>query len=153
MSSHVARPLHVVLGAGQIGPPVARRLLARGLAVRMIRRGRFGAELPAGAEGVSADVTDAAALAAALTGAAVVYHCVNPIYTAWATQLVPMTRAIADGAARAGADLVVLDNLYMYGRAPEGVMREDTAVAPCTRKGALRAEAAEVLVAARARGA
>ncbi|MBK9036047.1 MAG: NAD-dependent epimerase/dehydratase family protein [Myxococcales bacterium] len=152
MPHPTARPLHVVLGAGQIGPLVARRLRARGLAVRMVRRGRFGAELPAGAEGVSADVTDPAALAAAVAGAAVVYHCVNPIYTAWSAQLLPMTRAIVAAVAGAGADLVVLDNLYMYGRAPDGVMREDTPVAPCSRKGALRAEAAELLVAARARG-
>lgn len=147
-----ARPLHVVLGAGQIGPRVARLLLARGLAVRMVRRGRFGAELPAGVEGVNADVLDPAARAAALRGAAVVYHCVNPPYTTWARELLPMSRAILDGAAAAGAHLVVLDNLYMYGRAPGGVMREDTPVAPCSRKGELRARAAEELLAARGKG-
>ena len=145
-------PLHVILGAGQIGPLVARRLLARGLAVRLVRRGRFGPELPAGAEGVNADLLDPAARAAAVRGAAVVYHCVNPIYTAWAEQLLPMTRAVVDAAAGAGAHLVVLDNLYMYGRAPGGVMSEDTPVAPCSRKGELRARAAEALIAARDRG-
>ena len=63
MSSPSNPPLHVILGAGQVGPLVARRLLARGLAVRMVRRGRFGAELPSGAVGVQADVLDPAALA------------------------------------------------------------------------------------------
>lgn len=145
--------LHVVLGAGQIGPLIARRLLARGLRVRMVRRGRFAAgEAPAGVETVSADVSDPAAAAAAMDGAAVVYHCVNPAYTEWARLLLPLTRGILDGASRAGAHLVALDNLYMYGRAPGGVMREDTAVAPCSRKGELRARAAEEMFAARDRG-
>lgn len=152
MSSPSNPPLHVILGAGQVGPLVARRLLARGLAVRMVRRGRFGAELPSGAVGVQADVLDPAALADAVRGAAVIYHCANPVYTAWATQLLPMIRAAIGAATDAGAHLVVLDNLYMYGRAPGGVMREDTPLAPCSRKGELRARADAELIAARGRG-
>lgn len=146
-------PLHVVLGAGQIGPLVARRLLDRGLRVRMVRRGRFApGEAPAGAETASADVADPAAAAAVMEGAAVVYHCVNPAYTEWARLLLPLTRGIVGGASRAGAHLVALDNLYMYGRAPGGVMSEDTAVNPCSRKGELRARAAAEMFAARDRG-
>ncbi|HVV83041.1 MAG TPA: NAD-dependent epimerase/dehydratase family protein, partial [Kofleriaceae bacterium] len=151
-SPRESQPLHVVLGAGQIGPLVARRLLDRGLRVRMVRRGRFGAELPAGVEGVSADLTDPAARTAAVRDAAVVYHCMNPIYTTWAKELLPMTRAVLDAAAGAGAHLVVLDNLYMYGRAPGGVMREETPMTPCSRKGELRARASDELTGARARG-
>ncbi len=144
--------LHVVLGAGQIGPMVAARLHALGHRVRLVRRGRFGAELPAGVEPVNADVLDAAALARATAGATALYHCVNPPYTTWATDLLPMTRAIVAAAEQAGAHLIALDNLYMYGRAPGGVMREDSPVAPCARKGALRAEAAAIMVGARDRG-
>ena len=143
--------VHVVLGAGQIGPLVARRLVARGLPVRLVRRGRFGVEVAPGVEAVTADVLDPIAAAAALRDAAVVYHCVNPIYTAWATQLMPLTHAVIDATAAAGADLVVLDNLYMYGRAPDGVMPEDAPIAPCSRKGELRARAAAALIAARDR--
>ncbi len=146
-------PLQVVLGAGQIGPRVAERLLARGLRVRLVRRGRFApGEAPVGAETASADVADPAAAATVMAGAAAVYHCVNPRYTDWAAQLLPLTHGIVAGASRAGAHLVVLDNLYMYGRAPGGVMREDTPVAPCSKKGALRAAAAAAMIAARDRG-
>jgi nucleoside-diphosphate-sugar epimerase len=153
MNHDAPAPLHVVLGAGQIGPLIAERLLARGLRVRIVRRGRFApGEAPAGAETASADVSDGAAAAAVMRGAAVVYHCVNPIYTAWPRLLLPMTRGILDGASRAGAHLVALDNLYMYGRAPGGVMREDSPVAPCSRKGELRARAAGEMFAARDRG-
>jgi nucleoside-diphosphate-sugar epimerase len=141
--------LHVVIGAGQIGPLVASRLLTRGHRVRLVRRGRFGDEVPTGAETANADIFDPVALDRAVADAAVIYHCANPAYTAWPTQLVPMNRAIIRAATGARAHLVVLDNLYMYGRAPAGVMREDTAVAPCSRKGRLRAEAAAALTAAR----
>jgi nucleoside-diphosphate-sugar epimerase len=121
--------------------------------VRIVRRGRFAAgEAPAGAETASADVSDPAAATEVMRGAAVVYHCVNPIYTAWPKLLLPLTHGILEGASRAGAHLVALDNLYMYGRAPGGVMREDSPVAPCSRKGELRARAADEMFAARDRG-
>src|SRR5437899_9953552 len=44
-------PLHVIAGAGQIGPMIAERLVARGFRVRMIRRGAFS-NAPAGVETV-----------------------------------------------------------------------------------------------------
>jgi nucleoside-diphosphate-sugar epimerase len=153
MTSSPPPDLHVVLGAGQIGPLIAERLLARGLRVRMVRRGRFApGEAPAGTETASADVSDAGAAAAVMAGATAVYHTANPVYTAWPTLLLPLTRGIAEGASRAGAHLVVLDNVYMYGRAPGGVMREDSPIAPCAHKGELRAQAAAALFAARDRG-
>jgi len=144
--------LHVIVGAGQIGPKVARRLLARGLRVRLVRRGRSFPGAPAGAETVTANVSDPAAAAEAMRGASVVYHCANPRYHRWPTELLPLTRGIAAGAAAVGARLVVLDNLYMYGLPADGRLREDTAIAPVSKKGALRAEASAELLAAHARG-
>lgn len=138
-------PLHVIAGAGQIGPQLASLLLARGLRVRLIRRGAF-AEAPHGADTVRADVSDPAAAAEAMRGASVVYHVANPAYHRWHRELVPLARGIVAGAEAAQARLIALDNLYMY---PGGVMNEDTTVAPRSRKGQLRAEAAEVLLGAR----
>ncbi|MCK6550010.1 NAD-dependent epimerase/dehydratase family protein [Myxococcota bacterium] len=151
MKNEERAPFHVVAGAGQIGPLVAERLLARGLRVRMVRRGAFTAA-PRGVETVSADLSDAGAAARAFEGAAVVHHTATPPYHRWREALLPLTRGIAEGAARAGARLVALDNLYMYGRAPDGVMREDSPIAPCSTKGALRAEAAELLSSMARRG-
>jgi len=142
-------PLHVVLGAGQIGPLVVERLRARGLRVRIVRRGAFSGATP-GVEQVSADVSDPAQAADAMRGAAVVYHCVNPLYTEWAAELLPMTRGIVAGAAQVGARLVVLDNLYMYGDTRH--ITDGSPVAPRSRKGALRVEAAEEMLAADRRG-
>lgn len=142
-------PLHAIAGAGQIGPLVAQRLRARGLRVRLIQR-RPLAGVPSGVEVVSADLSSEHSAAEALRGAAVVYHCANPRYHRWGTELLPLTRGLVGGATRAGAALVALDNLYMYGGASP--MREDTPVAPVSTKGALRAEAAELMLAAGRRG-
>jgi nucleoside-diphosphate-sugar epimerase len=146
-----SRPLHVIVGAGQIGPMVAERLRERGYRVRMIRRGTIE-DAPAGVETLSAQVSDPAAAAEAMRGASVVYHCANPRYHRWPRELVPLARGITEGAARTGARLVVLDNLYMYDVPADGRLAEDTAIAPRSRKGALRAEAAAVMLDAHARG-
>lgn len=142
-------PLHLVLGAGQIGPQIAERLRARGLRVRVGRRSA-GKVSVSGVESVSLDARDPAAVAAAAEGAAVVYHCANPLYHQWGELLLPMTRGIIEGAARAGARLVALDNLYMYGDTSR--MHEESAIAPVSKKGALRAEAAKLMLDADARG-
>ncbi|MGH2897495.1 MAG: NAD-dependent epimerase/dehydratase family protein, partial [Solirubrobacteraceae bacterium] len=144
-------PLHVIAGAGQIGPMIAERLLARGYRVRMIRRGAF-TDVPAGVETVSASVSDPGAAAEAMRGASVVYHCANPRYHRWAEELVPLARGITDGAARNGARLVVLDNLYMYRVPADGRLSEDTEIGPVSRKGALRVQAAKLMLDAHIRG-
>jgi nucleoside-diphosphate-sugar epimerase len=100
----------------------------------------------------SADLMDAASAVEAVRGAAVVYHTVNPVYTDWSRLLLPLTENIVSASARAGAHLVALDNLYMYGKAPDGVMREDAPIAPVSKKGELRARAAELMTQARERG-
>jgi nucleoside-diphosphate-sugar epimerase len=150
-ASASSTPLHVIAGAGQIGPMIAERLLARGLRVRLIRRGAF-TDAPAGVETVSASVSDPAAAAEAMRGASVVYHCANPRYHRWPEELVPLARGITEGAARNGARLVALDNLYMYRVPADGRLAEDTEVAPVSKKGALRAEAATVMLDAHTRG-
>jgi nucleoside-diphosphate-sugar epimerase len=87
-----------------------------------------------------------------MRGASVVYHCANPRYHRWAEELVPLARGITEGTARNGARLVALDNLYMYRVPADGRLAEGTEVDPVSRKGALRAEAAAVMLDAHARG-
>jgi nucleoside-diphosphate-sugar epimerase len=87
-----------------------------------------------------------------MRGASVVYHCANPRYHRWAEELVPLARGITEGAARNGARLVALDNLYMYRVPSDGRLAEDTPIGPVSRKGALRAEAAAVMLDAHTRG-
>src|SRR5262249_7888760 len=66
-------------------------------------------------------------------------------YHRWAEELVPLARGITEGAAKNGARLVALDNLYMYRIPADGRLAESTPVGPVSRKGALRAEAAAVM--------
>ncbi|MCC6995140.1 MAG: NAD(P)H-binding protein [Deltaproteobacteria bacterium] len=145
-------PLHVVVGAGQVGPLIVERLLARGLRVRVIRRGSAPGPARAGVDTVRADVSDPRAAADAMRGASVVYHTGNPRYDRWPAELLPLTRGIIAGATRAGARLVVLDNLYMYDLPSDGHLSEDTAIGTRSKKGHLRALAAAELLAAHARG-
>lgn len=142
------QPLHVVFGAGQIGARVARLLLDAGARVRVVARHPTA---PAGAETAAGDARDQAFAAEAARGAAVVYDVMNPPYPRWRRELLPIAAGALHAATTAGAKLVALDCLYMYG-APAGPMIETTPVAPCSRKGALRAELGELRLSAHRRG-
>jgi nucleoside-diphosphate-sugar epimerase len=144
--------LHVVCGAGQIGTLVARELVTAGQQVRVVRRGK-AASAP-GVEVRSGDLADAAFCRQALQGAAVVYHCMNPEYNAalWERLIPQVTRNLVDAAEASRARLVVMDNLYMLGRGDGRPINEDTPVAPCSRKGEVRARAAEALLQAHRAG-
>jgi nucleoside-diphosphate-sugar epimerase len=142
--------LHVVLGAGQIGSRLADLLLARGHRVRLVKRGAPGAARP-NLEWARGDLMDLDFAAQVTRGAAVVYDCMNPAYHMWPAHLLPMARGALHGAKAAGARLVALDCLYMYGR-PDGAMREDTPMRPCSKKGALRVELAGLRLDADRRG-
>jgi nucleoside-diphosphate-sugar epimerase len=145
--------LHVVFGAGQVGHPLARLLLEAGRRVRIAKRSPGGA--PPGAEVLLGDAADPAFCAQAAHGAATVYHCMNPpSYDTriWADLLPRYTDNLVAGAGRAGARLVVLDNVYALGRPGGRPLDEDTPPNPCSRKGEIRARVAERLFEAHRRG-
>ena len=134
----VTPSLHVVFGAGQIGPHLARLLEARGHDVRLVRRrpedSRDGIPV------VSGDAGDTAFAQRATEGATAIYHCMNPAYSTrtWAEELPRIASSLIAAAGRSGARLVVLDNLYMVGR-PGAMIDEDTPDHPVSRKGEIRA--------------
>jgi len=147
--------LHVVLGgSGAVGSALVRALVAQGERVRAVNRtGRI--DVPAGVEVVAGDVADHADARRVCAGAGVIYFAVNPLYTAkaWASAYPAMMAGaiVGAGAAAAAATLVYTDNLYMY--APtDKPLREDLPWAPVTRKGAVRAQTAEMLLAAHREG-
>jgi nucleoside-diphosphate-sugar epimerase len=103
--------LHAVLGAGGgIGGAIVRTLAAEGRPVRALARQTL--DLPNGVEQRQVDLRDSTATSEALDGVAVIYHCAMPAYDRWPQEFPALTRAITEAAARAGADLVVADNLY-----------------------------------------
>jgi nucleoside-diphosphate-sugar epimerase len=151
MQAHT-QAIHTIFGAGQVGMLLAHELLERGHSVRLVRRGPAGPSRP-GLRWMSGDVTDPAFADEAARGAKVVYNCVNPPdYGRWEGVLEPLMRAVRGAATRAGARLVALDCLYMYGM-PEAVpFDEDTPMRPCSRKGEMRAMLVEEMFEAHRRG-
>jgi nucleoside-diphosphate-sugar epimerase len=144
--------LHVVFGTGAVGMSVMDELVQRGpRRVRMVNRsGR--ARVPHGAEVVGGDATDEVFAREASQGASVVYFALNPPYTKW-PELFPRLQAGAiEGAASAGAKLIAMENLYMYGPTRGRPITEDLPYAANTRKGTVRARMSEELMEAHKSG-
>jgi nucleoside-diphosphate-sugar epimerase len=148
----MAAALHVVFGGGQAGPLLAERLLAAGHRVRLVKRN--AAIVPEGIGLHLGDATDPAFCERAVEGAAAVYHCLHPPYDrrAWAQYLPVFMTNLVRAAGRAGARLVVLDNVYALGRTGGRPLDEDTPPNPCSRKGEIRARVAAQLFEAHAKG-
>ncbi len=143
--------LHVVLGAsGGAGNAIARSLHDAGLPVRAVNRSGK-ADLPEGIETMAADITTADGITRAVAGASVVYMAAQPQYHRWPEEFPPMLERVIDGVAAAGAKLVMVDNLYGYGPGA-GTMTEDTPERATDRKGAVRREMTETLLAAHRSG-
>jgi nucleoside-diphosphate-sugar epimerase len=143
--------IHVIFGAGQVGMRLAERLVAAGKQVRVVRRSV--GPVAQGAERVPGDATDHDFCLRTAAGAAAVYHCMNPGYDSdlWARVVPMLMENLIAAAGAAGARLIVLDNLYMYGR-PNGPITPDTPFKPESRKGEIRAHASDLLSAAEQRG-
>lgn len=135
------KELHIVFGVGALGLAVMRALTHRGHEVLAVSRGR-PAYLPPGVRHAALDAKLADKVRALCTGATVVYQCAAPAYTQWTEKFPPLQANILDGAAAAGAKLVIGDNLYMYGEHATMPLRESLREAPTTRKGVVRAQLA-----------
>ena len=117
---------HVVLGAaGGTGSAVIRELVARALRVRAATRSG-ATDGPEGVDQVAADVATPEGARRACAGAAVVYHCARPNYTKWVELFPPLTRAVLDGTAEAGAKLVFADKPLRVRAARRSDNRADT---------------------------
>lgn len=143
--------LHVIFGSGPLGTWTARELVQLGKRVRVVNRSGQAGGLPRDVETVAGDAYDLANNIALTKGAASVYQCAQPRYHEWIEKFSSLQQAILEAAAANGAKLIVGDNLYMYGHF-SGSLREDSPVAPNTRKGRVRAEMAQVVLNAHAAG-
>lgn len=138
-SSLVLPARHVVLGAGPLGRATAAHLAAAGHRTTLVNRSGKLSDPPVGVELAAADIRQPDALAPVLANAAAVYFCAQPPYHQW-PQLFPALQAAAiAGAAKAGARLVIAENLYGYGHV-DRPMTEDMPLRPNTRKGKVRAD-------------
>lgn len=144
--------VHVVLGAsGAAGSALVTALSDAGLPTRGVNRsGRPGAAPPS-VEWATADVTDPESIGAALSGAGVVYMSAQPAYHRWPQEFPAMLDSVISATARAGARLVMVDNLYAYGPGASP-MAEDTPSGATDPKGRTRALMAAALLAAQDAG-
>ncbi|HEY8597417.1 MAG TPA: NAD-dependent epimerase/dehydratase family protein [Thermomicrobiales bacterium] len=111
-----ATELHVVYGNGPVGSAVIATLLGQGKRVRVVTRSGARKGLPPTVEVVRGDATDPADARRACAGATHVYNCTNPRdYHRWPAQFPPLQRGVLAGATTAGAKLIVMENLYLYG--------------------------------------
>ena len=137
---------HLVLGAGGVGRTTTAALVALGHTVTLASRSGLVAERPWEAtrpdavEVVSADAGDTRRVTELARGATSIVNAVNPpSYMTWDTDWPPVAAATLAAAEATGAGLVIIGNLYGYGRVHRP-MREDDPLRPSGRKGALRAD-------------
>jgi len=144
--------LHVIFGTGPLGKWTARELARQGKRVRLINRSGQASDLPEGAEIVKADAYDARQTTELTAGATAVYQCAQPAYHEWASKFPALQAAILEGAAAAGAKLIVAENLYMYGKPDGRPLTENSSYRAHTRKGRVRQAMTEALAAAQREG-
>ena len=135
---------HVVLGAGgAITQALVPELLRNKQEVTLVSR--KGTEI-VGTTGISADITDHAALSAVVPEKSIVYLLAGLPYDSrvWA-ELWPRIMENAIGVCKEKeSSLVFFDNVYMYGKV-DGPMTEETPHRPASKKGEVRARIAEQL--------
>jgi hypothetical protein len=127
-------PTVLVLGA-------AGRFGAAAAGLRRRRLARAGAGAPPGraARPASRPLTRAAGrhrrAGPRAAGASVVVHAVNPIYTRWDAELLPLLRPGPGGGAAAGRALHAAGQRLQLRRSMPALLDEDTPQRPSTRKG------------------
>ena len=140
MTSTASRPAVLILGAnGRFGLAAAQAFDAAGWAVLAHVR-RDAAGMPASARLVRGDIAELPALLGADDMPSVVVHALNPIYTRWDEEALPLARAGMDLAERLGARFMLPGNVYNFGAGMPALIDEATPQRPTTSKGRLRAE-------------
>ncbi len=153
MTARTASDLHVVLGAhGSAGSALVRELQQRGACVRAVSRREVDPDdADEGVEWVRGDAASPEDRPRVYANAGVVYFAAQPLYTRWAQDFPPLIEGVLAGVASVGARLVHVDNAYMYGRV-DGDLTEDLPYRPTSKKGNVRAQVANRLMEAHAKG-
>jgi nucleoside-diphosphate-sugar epimerase len=132
-------PSVIVLGAnGRFGRAATEAFAAAGWRVLAQLRRAPVAPLPAGAQALSLPLADTGGLATAAAGASTVVYAINPAYTHWHDQLLPMAGQGMDLAQRLGAHFMLPGNVYAYGESMPARLDEQTPERATTAKGRLR---------------
>ena len=131
----------LVFGAnGRLGQAAVDAFAAAGWRVLAQARRAPAMPLPVGARPLLQPLDDVDALAAAAAGTQVVVHGLNPIYTRWSRDAVPMASQGMDLAQRLGATFMLPGNVYNFGTTMPALLRPDTPQRPDTEKGRIRVQ-------------
>ena len=95
-------------------------------------------QLPEGARHLAIDLSNTDELTAAASGASVLVYAINPLYTKWATELLPLARSAMHIAHNLSATFMLPGNVYNYGVPMSPLLLEDSPQRPTSRKGKLR---------------
>ncbi len=134
--------LYVIFGTGPVGLAVMEELRQKGKKIRMVNHRGKGI-MPPGVELLKGEAANPYETVKLCRGAAVVYNCANPPYTMWPEIFPVLQQGVIEGAAAAGAKLVVMENMYMYGATEGRPLAEDTPFQAKDRKGITRAKMAQ----------
>ena len=143
----------LILGAnGRFGHAAVLAFAGAGWRVLAQVRRVPSAPWPAGTSYLTTPLHDTATLAVQAAGAGVVVHAINPPYTAWRAQVLPLARLGMDLAQRLDATFMLPGNVYNFGAGMPALLTETTPEAPSGEngeKGQIRCEL-EAEMAARA---
>ena len=144
-------PRHVIFGTGVIGLATLDALVRRGETVR--RGNRSGsARVPDEVEVVGGNAVDPHFTIDVTRGARVVYQTLNPPYERWVEEFPALQAGVLAAAETHEARLVSMENVYMYGRPAGRPLTETRDYAAHTKKGKLRGQMANELLAAHRAG-
>jgi uncharacterized protein YbjT (DUF2867 family) len=146
-----ATPPQVIFGTGAVGLATMEALRRRGERVRMVNRSGT-APVADDVEVLGGDAGDPAFASAAADGAQVVYQTLNPPYHRWVELFPGLQASVLAAAEAAGARLVSMENVYLYGRPAGQPLTETHPYEAHTKKGRLRARMARELLAAHQAG-
>ncbi len=142
-----------ILGAGgAIGRPLATELRNYTDRVRLVSRNPK--KIHPEDELISADLTDADAVLNAVKGSEVVYLTAGLTYTVkiWQAQWPVIMKNVISACKTHKAKLVFFDNIYMYSGKDLSNITEGLPIDPPSKKGAVRAEIAQMVLDAHNRG-
>jgi len=139
----------LVLGAnGRLGHTVAQSFINQGWTVRAFVRPGRGERAPQGSMLIEGDAKDTDALIAAADGVDVIFNGLNPPYTAWRSECMPMAKAVIAAAKASGATHLFPGNVYNYGAGAGPLLTPDTPQNPTTVKGGIRKDMEQLFAAA-----
>lgn len=128
-----------ILGAnGRVSNMVAKAFHAAGHEIIAISRSGKAGGLPADIRQRAADALDRQSLIQATEGADILFNGLNPPYTAWSKQVMPLGENVMAAAAHHGAVHLFPGNVYNYGHAIPSLVEDETGFDGSTRKGAIR---------------